>query len=265
MPRSKPDSKPERDYALWVVVPDVHLPHEDKKAVAALEQYLADEWWDGWCQLGDLLDNQSISDFDRDYPLRRVSAMDIQGQYDYANPWLDRHLGAATKRNPKCRKVMLSGNHEERSIRYGERNPEMRGLMDYQRHLNFKERGIEHVDFWGKGDLLKLGKLFVGHGIYTVQNHAAKHVRDFGCNLLYGHTHDIQSHYIRRRGSNQPLMAQSIGCLCKLEQGYMKGRPNNWISAFAVVFLFPDGSFQHQVVPILGNRFVAPGGKVYRA
>lgn len=265
MPDAKPNAKPERDYALWIVVPDVHLPKEDKRAVAALEAYLADEWWDGWVCLGDLLDCESISDFDRDYPRRRVAAPTVQEQFDYANGWLDRHLGLVRQRNADARLALLSGNHEFRTERYADRNPELSGLVNVERQLRLKDRGVEYVDFWGKGELYRLGKLYIGHGAYTVQNHAAKHVRDYGANLIYGHVHDIQSHYIRRRGSNHPLMAQSIGCLCRYDQAYMRGRPTNWMHGFAVVYLFSDGTFQVGQVAIINGRFVGPTtGRVYR-
>lgn len=265
MPSAKQNEKPERDYALWVVIPDVHIPHEDRRAVNAVEQYIADEWWDGWVCLGDLLDCQSISDFDRDYARRRVTAQTMQEEFDVGNKWLDRHLATVTARNPDAKKVLISGNHEHRTERYADRNPEMAGSVELQRHLRLKERGIQYVDFWGKGELFRLGKLYLGHGAYTVQNHAAKHVRDYGANLLYGHVHDIQSHYIRRRGNNHPIMAQSIGCLCKYDQAYMRGRPTNWIHGFAVVYLFPDGAFQIGQVAIINGRFVGPtNGKVYK-
>lgn len=266
MPSSKPDSKPERDYALWVVVNDIHIPEDHKPSVSAVEQYMADEWLDGWACLGDLVDNDAISDFNRDSPRKRVAAPTVQEQFDSANAWLDRHLGAATKRNPGCRKVLLEGNHEYRTERYADRHPELEGLVDIERGLRLKARGVEYVRFWSKGDLYRIGKLYLGHGVYTVQNHAAKHVGEYGCNLLYGHAHDIQSRYRRRRGSNHPLMAQSAGCLCRYDQLYMRGRPMDWMHAFTVVFSFPDGTFQHSVIPIMNGRFVAPSnGKTYKA
>lgn len=258
-------TKPDREYQLWAVIPDVHLPREAKQPIDAVEQFLADEWLDGWVCLGDLLDCEAISDFERDYPRRRVAAPTLDEQFDYANVWLDRHLAAVRNRNPEARCVYLSGNHEFRTERYTDRNPELGKIISVPKRLQVTERRIEYIDFWGKGDLFRLGKLYLGHGVYAVQNHAAKHVREYGCNLVYGHVHDMQSHYIRRRGSQHPLMAMSLGCLCEYEQAYMRGRPNNWIWGFGLVFLFPDGCFQVVPVTIINNRFVSPTtGKVYR-
>lgn len=256
--------RPERPYKLAVLIPDLHLPHEDKRSVAALEAYLRDEWWDYWICLGDMLDNDAISAFNVGKPRKILTAPTVQEQFEYANRFLDRHLGVVRGGNGECRLVYLEGNHEERTERYVDRLPELQGLVDVERGLNLKARGVQYVRFWSSGELYPLGKLYLGHGAYTVQNHAAKHVRDFGCCIGYGHTHDVQSYSIKQRGKQHTIMAQSFGCLCQYDQPYLRGRPTNWTHAFGVVYLFPDGFFQHQVVQIHKNRFVGPtNGKVY--
>ena len=253
-----------RQYKLAVVIPDLHLPHEDKRTVAAVEKYLADESWDYWVCLGDMIDCEAISSFNVGKPRKVMSAPTVQEQFDYANVFLDRHLAAVSKQNPEVKKVYISGNHEYRCERYVDRSPELQGLVDVERALGLSKRNVQYVRFWENGELFQLGKLYLGHGAYVVQNHAAKHVRDFGCNLLYGHTHDIQQHSIKQRGKQQSLMAQSCGCLCEYEQAYMRGRPTNWAHAIGVVYVFPNGLFQLQVVPIIQSRFVGPTtGKVY--
>jgi predicted phosphodiesterase len=254
-----------RQYQLAVVVPDLHVPHEDKRSVAALEQYLADEKWDYWICLGDLIDNEAVSAFNVGKPRKIMTAPTVLEQFSEANRFLDRHLAAATKNNPDCKLVYIEGNHEERCERYVDKAPELQGLVDVERALKLKERNVQYVRFWSRGDLYQLGKLYVGHGAYTVQNHAAKHVRDFGCNLIYGHSHDVQMFTIKQRGKNQTLMGQSLGCLCAHDQPYMRGRPTNWSTAFGIVYLHADGIFQHQVVMVNKFRFVGPTtGKLYQ-
>lgn len=254
-----------RDYGLWLVIPDTHIPEHDRQAVDAVEQYAADERWDGWVHLGDLGDNEAISDYSRDYPRKRSNAPRVTDSEFAVNEFLDRHLAIVSANNPDVEKIIIEGNHEFRTERYVDRAPELEGKVDIEKDWRLKERGVKYVRYWSKGDLYRIGKLYLGHGVYTVQNHANKHVREYGCNLLYGHCHDVQSSYIRRRGSNHPLMAQSVGCLCKYDQLYMRGRPMNWMHAFAVVAAFPDGTFQHTVVPIINGRFVGPtNGKVYK-
>lgn len=234
------------------------MPHEDKRSVAAVEQYLADERWDYWVQLGDLLDCDAVSSFNVGQPRKVMNAPTVAEQFDTGNAFLDRHVAAVTKQNPKCELVYISGNHEHRLERYVDKNPELQGLVDVEKSLRLRERGIRYVRFWENGELFQLGKLYLGHGAYAVQHHAAKHVRDFGVCLGYGHVHDVQSATIKRRGKNETWLAQSFGCLCQMEQAYMRGRPTNWSHAFGVVYLFPDSYFQHQVVLIHKHRFIGP-------
>ena len=49
--------KPER----WIVLPDIHLLEQDHQTLLAVESYMKDHKWDGWIQLGDLLDFNEIS------------------------------------------------------------------------------------------------------------------------------------------------------------------------------------------------------------
>ena len=263
--RGKHPADVPRPYKLAVVIPDLHVPHEDKRSVAAVEQYLADEKWDYWICIGDLVDNDAISAFNAGKPRKITQAPTVQEQFSEANLFLNRHLSTVTRHNPTVDLVYLEGNHEERTERYVDRNPELQGLVDIEQALRLKQRGVKYVRFWSTGELYQLGKLYIGHGAYAVQNHAAKHVRDFGCNIMYGHTHDVQQFTVKQRGKNQTLLAQSIGCLCAHDQPYMRGRPTNWSTAFAIVYLYPDGLFQHEVVMIQKHRFVGPTtGKLYQ-
>lgn len=263
--RLHPAGVPSRSYKLAVVIPDLHVPHEDKRSVAAVEQYLADERWDYWVCLGDLIDNEAISTFNAGKPRKVQQAPTVQEQFSEANRFLDRHLAAVTRLNSDCSLVYIEGNHEERTERYVDRNPELQGLVDVERALRLHERAVRYVRFWSTGELYQLGKLYLGHGAFAVQNHAAKHVRDFGVCLGYGHTHDVQMFTIKRRGKNETLMAQSFGCLCEYEQPYMRGRPTNWSHAIGVVYIHPDGTFQHTVAMIHKHRLVGPtNGKVYQ-
>lgn len=264
-PRAVPEAQTQtRPYKLALVLPDIHNPHEDKKAVAGVERYAADESWDYWICLGDLLDNDAISAFNAGKPRKLMAAPTVKEQFDYTNVFLDRHLQAVKAKSPNVECVLIEGNHEERTERYCDGRPELEGIVDVAEGLRLKERGIRYVRFWSKGESYKLGKLTCIHGAYTPQNHAAKHVRDYGTSLVYGHVHDAQQFSVKLKGSGKPLSAWSIGCLCRLDLDYMRGRPHNWIHAFAVVYIFPDGNFQLTTVPIVGGRFVGPtNGRVY--
>lgn len=269
--------KPEREPVAGVVVrpdrlekhlvfTDPHVPHHDMRSCVALWRYMSDERWDGVHCLGDLTDNDAISSFNDGLPRRVSNALTVSEQFEAGQAFIRQWASDARHHNPDCALTLLEGNHEERTERYVDRNPELQGLVDIERGLDLKTHGIRYLRFWSRGEMLQLGKLMLGHGSYATQNHAAAHVRHYGCNMLYGHTHDVQCHSIRRRGTGTPITAQSIGCLCRFDQPYMRGRPHNWEHAFAVVYVWPGGNFQHVVTRIMDGRFVAPtNGKEYSA
>ena len=252
-----------RPYKTAIVLPDLHVPRHDEVTLAAVERYIADCWWDYYVNLGDFMDFNCISSYNDEY-IRRKAGETVQADYVVGNEVLDRHCKAARRKNPACEMVLLEGNHDERMERYIDRNPELEGIMEPEKMLGLKERGIKWRRSHRLGEGYKIGRAEFQHGMYLNVHHAKKTALSFGEPIFYGHTHDIQAHSEILRGNNKTVMAQSLGCLCEYEQGYMRGRPNRWQQAFGVFHFWPDGYFQPTVVPIFKHRFVGPtNGKVY--
>ena len=101
-------------------------------------------------------------------------------------------------------------------------------------------------------------------GLPPVDDEAGKRLREFQCNLMFGHTHAIESASMTARGDNKTHMAQSIGCLQVYDPAWLKGKPTKWQQAFAEVAVFPDGFFNYWVTQVFKHRFVAGCGKVYQ-
>ena len=56
--------------------------------------------------------------------------------------------------------------------------------------VKLNERGYKYHKF---GKCLKMGKLYFYHGHqYGGQYHTSNHLRKMGCNVMYGHWHDLQ-------------------------------------------------------------------------
>jgi predicted phosphodiesterase len=247
--------KPQR----WIILPDTHLPYEDKAAYRAIEKYMGDHRWDGWVQLGDLIDFNEISRFEEDNNrLDKVGA--IGRSYAAAEAFLDRHRSIIGR---KARMVYIEGNHEQRVTDYIDKHPVCAGLLEVQNALRLKQRGIEWVPYWSKGAMFKLGKANFIHGRYTSANHAKKHLDDYGVNLFYGHLHTMQTYSKRTLAKNETKEAACLGCLCRYDQAYLRGGPTDWQLGFAVFYVWPDGFFQHFVIRIFKSRFISPEGKQY--
>jgi predicted phosphodiesterase len=250
---------PEKWLGMW----DIHLPNEEPSAINPTLRYMADERWDGVILGGDLMDLNVISSHNLGFP-RRVEGQRFKADLDYTNEWLDGFVKSARKHNPRCRIVYLEGNHEYRVERYLDANPQLEGTMELTERLRLKDRGIEWLRSWSKGEVLTLGHANFAHGDTTTVYHAAKMVKDYGANVFYGHTHDVQEHSMHRKAKGITIKGKSIGCLCRYDPDWMRGRAHRWQHAFGVFYVWKDGIFQEFTVHINGGRFVAPtNGRCY--
>ena len=123
----------------------------------------------------------------------------------------------------------------------------------FEKACKWKERGYEFVPY---NVPLKLGKLRMLHGIYATMYHAKKHLDSLGCNVLYGHTHDIQRHTLSKL-EDGTIGAWSAGCLKDMsmeKNPWLRGSIPNWNHAVAVIDFFKDGNFKVEIVEIVNGR-----------
>jgi predicted phosphodiesterase len=247
------------DITRVLVLPDVHIPVEDKKTMAAVEAYMADLQPDEIIYLGDFVNFDCISSHN-EKNLRAVEGKRIMQEINAANVVLDRHeaLTPHTKR-----RTFLTGNHSNRLNRWVDAHPVTEDLLSLPKLLHFEERGYKFVPFWETGETHTICKATFIHGEYTSDGHAKATVNAYVENVFYGHTHDVQLYSANTKGDNKTRIGMSLGCLCKYAQGYMRGKPSRWQQAFGVFYFKPDGTFNHYVPFINKHRFVSPEGWYY--
>ncbi len=245
-----------------IVLPDIHAPYEDKLSLAAVEKLMADLRIDQYIQLGDFMDFDCISSHNKNN-LRAVEGKRLMKDYESAAKILDRHQAIIRKNNRDAEFVIIEGNHDQRIERYIDANPALEGMVEVPTALEFGRRKIKWVPFWSKGSIHTVGKANFIHGKYGGEHHAKKHVSKYGCNIFYGHIHDVQTYSAELLGMDNTLVGQSLGCLC-LSPQWMQGSPDKWQQAFAIFEFLPDGHFTYNVVRIFKHRFIY-NGKVYEA
>ena len=242
-----------------LVIPDLHCPYEDKRSLGAVEQVMKEYRWDEIIQIGDFMDLDCISDHNKG-KLKTIEGKTIQKDFDQGNAILDRWQKLA----PKTKITILEGNHDERMLRYIDANPQLAGVVEVPKLLNLAKRGINWVPSWSEGKVYRIGNAYFTHGLYTNQYHAAKMVQRFGVNIFYGHLHDTQCFPLVMRGEDKTIVGQSLGCICRYDQKYMRNAPSNWQQAFADFHFFDDnGFFQYNINRIFKSRFYFRG-KVYQ-
>jgi len=233
-----------------VVQPDTHVKNRDHNAVRIFLDFLF--WYKPHAHiiLGDFLDAEGISHWPSDSmdPKRLVPEVIEARQL----------LKEIVLRTPDCKtRLYLSGNHEDwlRQAMVAKLPELFDGLdelgieLSIKKLLNLDEFGYDLIEL---NELLKVGKAYFTHGLYVGSNHAKKHLDVIKGNIYYGHLHDILSTH--QPSINGFIEAVSLGCLCRLDAPFMKGKPTNWVHAFGVFEFFPDGTYSFYLPRIFGGR-----------
>lgn len=247
-----------------LVLPDIHLrpatrgvaSGEDTDTLDTLLRYVSRQKWDEVVCLGDLMDFDCVSAHNIN-KLRLVEGKRIQKDYDHGNRFLDRWQ----KATGNATWTLIEGNHDERIERYMDTNPALEGSLEMSTKLDLEKRGIRWVRFWTRGETYSIGNAHFIHGQYTNKYHTERTASDYGVCTFYGHTHDVQEMPKTLRGADKTIIGQSMGCLCRYNQPYMRGRPSKWQQAFGEFYFMPNGFFNHYVVRIFDHKFISPAGE----
>ena len=239
-----------------VAIFDPHFPYEDRHSYNAVLNYIDDTKPDVFVFGGDGVDLDVIS--------IKATAKQVEGKrllkdFNYAKT----KLAEVKVIVPEAETYYLEGNHDYRSDRYVEDHPELEGMIEVPNALDLKATGWTWIPCWKSSELLSIGHANLLHGNYTGMNHARKMVDNYGVNVLYGHTHDRMLYSKILMGDGSTIMAQSCGFLGQYDAHYMMGNPSNWQQAFLDMWVEPNGTFYHSVVPIFNHRFVV-NGKLYK-
>lgn len=242
-----------------LVIPDLQIPYQDNRSLAAVHAFMKDHVWDEIVCLGDFLDFNSISSHSKT-DLLALTSSTLDEDYAEGNKVLDTWQEAA----PNAKITLIEGNHEYRVQNFLKAIPQLRGKIEVPYGLKLKERGIGWVPFWSDNRCTyDIGKATFIHGKSTNCFHSKAMAYMYGRNIFYGHTHDIQGYSVQTAGNDNTYVGQSLGCLCDYQQGYMRGGPSKWQQCFAVFNFFDDGNFTYNVVRIFKNRFFYQG-KTYQ-
>lgn len=229
---------------------DTHTPHENKRVVDAACQYMEVYKPDHLIHLGDVGDYESVSFWLRNKK-KELEGLKLQNDLNSAADILKLFASIA----PNATKTVLLGNHDHWVYDYINEHPELEGLFSVER--SYREVGWTTIPW---NELYKIGKLYLTHGLYTNLYHAAKTVHSLSASCLYGHCHDDQKHTVSFLDGEKS--AQSIGCMCDMNPGYLKGRPKRWVNGFATVDVLPNGQFFVDSIKVIDGKFCRMG-KIY--
>ena len=237
-----------------IVTPDKHFPLHDPAAISVLTQAIELVKPEIYVDLGDVGEWSHFSRFKfkgKEKPPLEYMISECNDDIIDVNLGMD-IIDEALDKVHCDEKYMCEGNHDnwvnEFALRYPYTN------YSFKEAVNLEDRGYK---YYAMGKHLKLGHLYLYHGhLYGGQYHTSNHLRKLGCNVMYGHWHDVQHMTVTHMDG--PKAAWSLGCLKDMRaesNGWLKNRKVNWGHAFAIVDFYGDnGEFTVNVVQIIDGR-----------
>jgi predicted phosphodiesterase len=249
IPTTKIPSNPNNKFKKFIIVGDIHIPEEDQIAVNSVLKLMDDIKFDGIINLGDYLNLACISHWNKEKH-KTLEGKRLKNDYIAGNALLDEF----DKRLPKgADKHFLLGNHEDWLNQLVESQPALEGLFDLDSGLKLQERGYKVYPY---NEIVRFGRLCVTHGLYCGTTPARTHASKLLSNVLVGHTHSPEMCLIHSPAKEISVIGYVNGCLCHMSPDYLKNKPSNWATGVAILYLFPNGWFDVNIIRIVKGRFV---------
>lgn len=237
---------------------DIHYPETDFPTLRAILDFCRRNRVGLFVLGGDNLHCESVSRHSKGKPKYRTLGQmkrELDGFRRYVLEPLERVL-------PKnCEKIWLTGNHEDWLAQMFEEQPELEGLIDFCQYLQLEKRGWTVLK---QGEHFKKGHLKWIHGdVLGGSNHINKALNTFVENLVYGHFHtSANGTKVLPHSKRHKWQAWAMGCVGKLDSGYLKNRATGWLNQFGVTEFRQGGMFNHYPVTVF-NGVCSYGGRLY--
>jgi predicted phosphodiesterase len=262
IPKTTPRKRKKEDW-VRVIISDTHGSKIDPGAFAAVLADIKRLDPDEIIHLGDSIDCGGFLAEHHTLGFVAETGYTYEDDVTMANQQFDELQKAA----PKAKFHLLEGNHERRvetycvtkALRNGADAEFLRSLISPHTLLQIKERGIHYYRECDKHrgatvpGWLRLGKCWFVHGISTAKHAAATTLDRAGGNVVFGHTHRIDSAHAELPNVG-PIAAWNPGCLCIKQPLWRHTSPTGWGNGYAVQIVAKSGEFLHLNVPIVEGK-----------
>jgi UDP-2,3-diacylglucosamine pyrophosphatase LpxH len=234
-----------------LIIPDCHIPYEDKRAYDLMLTVAKDVDPDEIVILGDYADFYAVNSHGKDAAVEN-------GTLEEEVTRVVERLIEIKKLFPKAKRVFIEGNHEYRLARYiNSKCPDLYGVFDTKSVLELGILGYEFVPYGPNQKYRVLGsKLIARHeplagGKHVAQNTVEKAMHS----VIFGHTHRIQeAQVVTIDGENyRGISSGWLGDTQHRIFEYVKGH-HQWAHAFSVVNVLDDGTWFNQLIHIINYK-----------
>ncbi len=245
-----------------VVIPDSHLPAEDRRAMKAVISFIGEYNPDEVVQIGDLMDYPQPSRWSKGTAAEFEGSVFADSKYArerFCEPLREVYSGPVG---------VIEGNHDLRARDYLQKYaPALAesGAFNLNQLLEFDRYGIKMLPPFYKftpGWVMTHGHLG-GISLSAEAGHTALNAaKRFGASVIMGHVHRLalkpQSFGFDNRVS-KTLWGFEVGHLMDMNKAhYLKGAAGNWQQGFGVVHI-DGGHVSAQPIHINAGKFTVDG------
>ncbi len=255
------------------IIPDIHAPFHDERALRAVCDLLAVEQPAEVIFIGDVADMSFLSK----HRTHRRFITDLNRTNDSVVANFRRVREAV----PDARIIFIPGNHDDRVLYYTQDlAPEFSGVRPGRLHPDMPEPeqslgfrslwqldalGIELVDEdWKLAQHPVTGELTARHGYLVGNNSERKLLEHHGRSQIHGHDHRATITYRTKHDPLDIRVAMSCGTLSQvLPDGLGYAPDPDWTPGMGWCQVWDDGLFQLSFMPYVKNKLLTPWGAAY--
>jgi len=238
----------------YAVLPDLHAPLHDKRALGVVCNVLANTKLAGGVQLGDFADLESVSSHKKKKPSERTLKAEVDGV-----------IRVRKDLESVCKNWTITlGNHEDRIPSFiMDHAPELFEFVDFRSLCGFQNWDV--IPFKKH---LQIGKVLLMHtinpklvGINAVRTTGNK----AGKSIITGHVHRLQTEYFGKV-TGKHYFTHCPGWLgSEKAASYLSQIDvwSQWQTGFSLIHVESSGYVHLHPIPVVDGRCVV-NGKVYR-
>lgn len=238
----------ERKLKRNMVISDLHIPYQDKKAVDYMLDFTSKYRPDNLVINGDLVDFYGISVYSKNPENKDNLASETMKARQFLSD-----LRKAT--GTECNIQYLVGNHEVRLQQYIWNHPELEGLKELElgNLLDIKKYNIRMIepdnDYWSKcNGHIKLGDIVIMHGDDRLNGASLSNKSGYSAmntmlrlnsSAMIGHCHRLGQVY--HTTPYNDMTGIETGCLCQVPDIY------NWQQGFVTFETFKGKNLNYRL------------------